>query len=248
MTRRFYYRLVVDFSHNICLLFRNTRYSEKKWGNVMIAKVITKRIFSKAKDIIKSARYDDFTIEEYFRKKGMDIGRGNRIQIRRFGGEPFLIRIGNHCTISSEVSFLTHDGGTWLFTDEMPSFQRFGPIEVLDNCFIGFRSTILPNVRIGPNSIVGACSVVTKDVPPSTIAAGNPAKIIGSIYEFKEKYMKIWGEQKPHGYFDGLKGGKSYSPKVIYEIKKRDMDLLRSHLTAIFFGKKTTKKSTKTSE
>ena len=45
-------------------------------------------------------------------------------------------------------------------------------------CFIGMNSVILPGIHIGDHSIVGAGSVVTKDVPPNTIVAGNPAKII----------------------------------------------------------------------
>ena len=51
------------------------------------------------------------------------------------------------------------------------------------------RSTILPGVIIGPNSIVGTCSVVTKDVPPNTIVAGNPARVICTIDEYKKKLL-----------------------------------------------------------
>jgi acetyltransferase-like isoleucine patch superfamily enzyme len=46
------------------------------------------------------------------------------------------------------------------------------------NCFIGARSIILAGVRIGENCVIGAGSVVTRDVPPRCIAAGNPARII----------------------------------------------------------------------
>ena len=46
------------------------------------------------------------------------------------------------------------------------------------NCVIGARSIILPGVRIGDSTIVAAGSVVTKDTPPNTILAGNPAKIV----------------------------------------------------------------------
>ena len=46
------------------------------------------------------------------------------------------------------------------------------------NCFIGGRAMILPGVKIGDHSIVGAGAVVTKDVPPHSIVAGNPAKVI----------------------------------------------------------------------
>ncbi|MBC3788250.1 acyltransferase [Spirosoma utsteinense] len=55
------------------------------------------------------------------------------------------------------------------------------PINIQDNVFIGAHSTILKGVTIGKNSIVGACSVVTKDIPDNQIWAGNPAQFIRNI-------------------------------------------------------------------
>jgi len=54
-------------------------------------------------------------------------------------------------------------------------------IEIGDDVWIGFNSTILKGVKIGKGSVVAACSVVTKDVPSNVIVAGNPAKIVKSI-------------------------------------------------------------------
>jgi acetyltransferase-like isoleucine patch superfamily enzyme len=51
-------------------------------------------------------------------------------------------------------------------------------VEIGDGCFIGFGSIILPNVRIGEYAVIGAHSVVTKDVPNYCVAVGNPAKIV----------------------------------------------------------------------
>ena len=53
--------------------------------------------------------------------------------------------------------------------------------QIEDKAWIGINSTILPGVRIGYGAIVGAGSVVTKDVPPMTVVAGNPAKFIKKI-------------------------------------------------------------------
>lgn len=55
------------------------------------------------------------------------------------------------------------------------------PVVIEDNVFIGAHSTILKGVTIGSNSIVGACSVVSKSIPPNEIWAGNPAKFIRAI-------------------------------------------------------------------
>ena len=55
------------------------------------------------------------------------------------------------------------------------------PVVLKRNCWIGAGSSILPGVTIGENAIVGAGSIVTKDVEPNTIVAGNPAKFIKRI-------------------------------------------------------------------
>lgn len=179
-------------------------------------------------------KYNDFTIAAYLRKQGAKIGQDNRLQIRSLGTEPYLVTIGNHCTVVNNVSFITHDGGTWVFTEDIPDLQKFGPIKILDNCFIGMNSVLMPNVTIGPNVIVAAGSIVTKDVPENTVVAGIPAKPIMSLNEYKEKVLKIWEKQKPPGYFQDIVYGRKYSPAFIEKIKKRDTNMLREHLTSLY--------------
>lgn len=123
---------------------------------------------------------------------GVKIGNKTIIRtgINSFGSEPYLIRIGNHCEITSGVRFITHDGATWIFREKSNwnnQLNRFGRIIINDNCFIGINTIILPNVSIGPNSIVGAGSVVTKDIPANSVAAGNPSKIICDIDIYLQK-------------------------------------------------------------
>ncbi len=143
--------------------------------------------------------YSELTFENYLRKEGYSIGKNNRIYTHNFGSEPYLIQIGNNSTITRGVNFITHDGGSWIFRDEIPDLNVFGKIEIKDNCFIGLNSIILPNVTIGPNSIVGAGSVVSKDVPPNTVVAGVPARIISSTEEYKKKCLMKWKSQNLMG-------------------------------------------------
>lgn len=182
------------------------------------------------------SRYDDFTIADYFRAQGAKIGDNCRILIRDLGTEPFLIRIGNHCTIAGGVYFGTHDGATWVFTEELPSLQRFGTVEVLDNCFIGYGAMLMRDIRIGPNSVVGAGSVVTKNVPPNTVVAGCPAKSICTIEEYKRKVIAAWQQQKPPGYMANLSDSVRYTPAHIQQQKTRFDELLRMHLQQLFWG------------
>lgn len=109
-----------------------------------------------------------------------------------WGSEPWLIAIGNHVELSFDVTFLTHDGSTWVFRNEAryKNVIRFGKIKINDNCFIGCRSTILPGVEVGENSIIAAGSVITKSVPPNSVYGGVPAKLIMTTQQFSEKCLK----------------------------------------------------------
>lgn len=190
--------------------------------------------FYRLKRRLELKKYDDFSIGEYFRKHGAQVGENNRLLVRYLGESPGLVSIGNHCTISSEVAFVTHDGAGWVFTEELPSVQKFGTIQIMDNCFIGARSMLLPNICIGPNAVVGAGSIVTKDVPPGTVVAGNPAREISTFDALKEKMINIWNQQKPPGYLSDLHEGTVYHPKKIQKTKQRDKEMLEEHLIAHF--------------
>lgn len=188
-------------------------------------------IFASLHRRIELSRYNDFTIAEYFRKQGAQIGENCSILIRSFGSEPYLVQIGNHCRITAGVTLVTHDGGAWIFTDELPTLQRFGYIQIMDNCFIGINATIMPGVRIGPNSVVGAGAVVTKDVPPGMVVAGCPAVAICTIAEYRDRLVAHWERQRPQGYLEDLMEGTRYSAAHIDRRKRAAYAQLRDHLT-----------------
>jgi acetyltransferase-like isoleucine patch superfamily enzyme len=132
----------------------------------------------------------------YLRRQGVRVGENCEFWNLPgdYGSEPWLIEIGNNVTITAGVRLITHDAASRLFRKTLPNSSRFGNrfgrIHILDNCFIGIGSIILPDVKIGENSIVGAGSVVVQDAPPNTVVAGVPAREICSLPEYIEKYKK----------------------------------------------------------
>src|SRR5690606_4825400 len=111
------------------------------------------------------------------RSLGVRVGEECRIYIRDFGSEPFLISIGSRVTVTKGCVFLTHDGSTWLLRDhEGRRYQKYAPISIGNNVFIGMNTIVLPGVEIGDNVVVGAGSIVTRSVPGGSVVAGNPAR------------------------------------------------------------------------
>ena len=70
----------------------------------------------------------------------------------------------------------------------MKGYQFNVPITIGKNVWIGAGVIVLPGVNIGDNSVIGAGSVVTKDIPENVVAYGNPCRVIRTINEHDEKY------------------------------------------------------------
>lgn len=94
------------------------------------------------------------------------IGGGARIGANVMMGPEVLILTANHARTSVDQPML-HQGN-----------DTVQPVTVCDDVWIGARVIILPGVRVGNGSILGAGAVVTKDVPPYAVAAGNPARVV----------------------------------------------------------------------
>ncbi|MCT8089305.1 acyltransferase [Acinetobacter sp. C_4_1] len=125
---------------------------------------------------------------KYARRRGVKVGENCRLYTKNWGSEPFLISMGDNVTITSGVKLITHDGSTCLVKNaEGKRYQRFAPIEIGSNVFIGVNSIIMPGVTIGSNVVIGAGSVVTKDIPDDSVAIGVPAKVVSSFADYQVK-------------------------------------------------------------
>lgn len=174
-------------------------------------------------------KYTPSTRAEYLRRQGAQIGENCFIVPTNVGTEPYLVKIGNHVAIANGVEFITHDGAAWIFRDEVPDAQVFGPIVIEDNCIVGQNVILFPNIRIGRNSIVGAGSVVINDVPPNTIVVGVPARPLGSIERYREKCLERWRVQRPPDVM--LEPGETWWNSKHF---RENREKLRKHLTQLF--------------
>lgn len=130
---------------------------------------------------------------DYLRKKKIFgcIGEDVTIMDRKVPLYAKLIKIHNNVRVASHVTFVTHDI-THAMLNKIDSKENVynetvGCIEIMDNVFVGTNVTILSDIRIGPNAIIAAGAVVTKDVPPNSIVGGVPARVICGLDEYISK-------------------------------------------------------------
>lgn len=141
-------------------------------------------ISSKLKDVVRrlTGEIPTSTLVKRGLKVGSDFNRQQGCYI-----DPthcFLIEIGKNVTFSIRVTVMAHDAST----KKILGYTKIGRVTVGNNVFVGANTTILPGVKIGDNVIIGAGSVVTRSIPDNVVAAGNPAKVICSLEDYKAKW------------------------------------------------------------
>jgi len=118
---------------------------------------------------------------------------------------PQFIEIGENFVSAPDSLIIAHDASLFVHT----GMYRIEKVIIGDNVFLGANAIILPGVKVGDNSIIGAGSVVTKEVPPNTVVAGNPAKKICTTQEYIKKckikkclfdapvsFNKVWSNKR----------------------------------------------------
>lgn len=97
------------------------------------------------------------------------------------------VEIGSNVFFAPNVAVYT--AGHPIHHEARNSLYEYGiPVKIGNNVWVGGNSVILPGVTVGDNTVIGAGSVVTKDLPANVIAAGNPCRIIREITEEDKKY------------------------------------------------------------
>lgn len=179
-------------------------YSEEEYGQVSIWNVI-KRACKTYRDgfllkyVMNSWLLDPLAPRKVrpwvLRKIGCHVGKdifvGDNVRID--SGHSDLIYIGDHAHITGGCRLLCHQRDLRHYRkgdDAAKLPYRLGEIHIGKGVMIGMESLIMPGVTIGDGAIVGAYSLVTKDIPAWTIATGRPAKVVKEIpeRETKENY------------------------------------------------------------
>ena len=169
-------------------------YSEEEYGQVSLWRVIKQfygNIYRK-----RLEKMMDWPILQSFnprkirpillRKIGCHVGKGVFIgdYVHVDCGHADMITIEDSVSVASGVRLLCHqrDFSNFCVGDD---YMKLGyvikPIILKKGCLVGMESFVMPGVTIGEGAIVGAGSLVTKDIPAWTIAAGRPAKVIKEI-------------------------------------------------------------------
>jgi maltose O-acetyltransferase len=120
------------------------------------------------------------------RRSGVKVGKQVEINfgdlVLGLGRTPPAVELGDRVALGPYVSFITssypNDSALCSHPDVQPMMQRFSPIRVEEDAWIGAGAIIFPGVTIGRGAIVGAGAVVKHDVPPHTVVAGVPARTI----------------------------------------------------------------------
>lgn len=171
-------------------------YSEEEYGDVSLWRVI-KQFFKNIRLKHLQNKMDWAILEPFaprklrpklMRKMGCHVGKdvfvGDHVRIDQ--GHANLIYVDDRAHITGGCRLLCHQRdlrGYRKGDDAAKLPYRLGEIHIGKGVMIGMESLIMPGVTIGDGAIIGAYSLVTKDIPPYTIATGRPAKVVKEIPE-----------------------------------------------------------------
>lgn len=133
--------------------------------------------------------------------------------------DPEYTSIGNNVWIVG-AWISGHDGSVIMLNRAYgKNLDAVGPVIIRDDVFIGRGATILPGVTIGPRAIIGAGAVISRDVPPNSVVAGNPARFIRTLDEHVAKIQERTAAYPWHDII--AQRGERYDPQVEADLKRQ---------------------------
>lgn len=169
-------------------------YSEKEYGNVSLWRVIWQFFHNIHQK--HCANMMDWAILEPFaprklrphlmRRMGCKVGKGCFIgdHVRIDQGHANMIVLEDNVSVASGTRLLCHQrdfSEYYVGSDYMKLGYIIKPIVLKKGCLVGMESFVMPGVTVGEGAIIGAGSLVTRDVPDWTIVTGRPAKVVKKI-------------------------------------------------------------------
>ena len=171
-----------------------------------------------------------FAYAAYLKKKDAFHAQGDNCFISKAANipDPYLIAMGDNVWITSGCQLLCHDASVIMLNLMRSGHRdRVGPIVLGSNCFFGNNVIVLPGTTVGSKTIIGAGSVVTRDIPDNAVFAGNPAR---HIAEFEAYVARIEDDTQQYPWLGLLKQHKRH----VYDPQLEDR--LRAERVKYFFG------------
>lgn len=157
---------------------------------------------------------------DYLRKWGKFYAIGEHCAIYPYTNitDPEYVLIGNNVRLSN-CTVLGHDASVVMLNRAFgTNLDRVGKVVLNDNVFVGHGAIILPGVTVGPNAIVAAGAVVSKDVPENSVVAGVPARVIGDV-DLLVKKLELETKKVPW-YSLIIERGNCFDPKIEPQLKE----------------------------
>lgn len=169
-------------------------YSEEEYGQVSLWRVI-KQFFGNIRRKFLQSMMDWVILEPFLPRKlrpfllkrigckvGKDVFVGDYVRIDLNHSDLIEIEDGVHIASGCRILCHQRDLSNYYVGDDYSTLgYNLGKVHLCKGCLVAMDSFLFPGVTIGEGAIVGAGSLVTKDVPPWTIAAGRPAKVVKKI-------------------------------------------------------------------
>lgn len=168
--------------------------------------------------------------EAFLRRKGIKIGKniywGTPRTITIDTTRPCLLEIGDNVRLDSGLTILTHDFATYVFRLVYKDFvSATAKVKIGSNVYFGRNCTVLKGVTIGDNCVIGLGSLITKNIPPNSVVAGVPAKVISTLDDYYKK-RKLESVEEAKAYAREIK--KYYNRMPVMEDFKEEFPLFWS--------------------